>query len=115
MSAGLRDQRAWVMHPSAAGGDGWGGIDFARVPNPHSADGAWWCRKEPLSARDAPVAEQLDERIDVAFAFSDEVEGLRHDGAIEHDGQLYRIASIRESRMMREIIVLGTLATPVTS
>lgn len=114
MSIGLRNQRAHLYAYSNVGGR-WQETRYTRVPNPGAADGAWWTRKEPVSARESQIAEQQEHRVDVVFAFADEVPvgaaGLTTDGVIKHGGTFYKINGLKPARLAREIIVTAIEAS----
>lgn len=108
MSIGLRDQRCEIFADASnaqTGGDETTGI--ARVPS-GASDGAWWCRVEPVSARESNIAANSDHQVDVVVVFGDEVEGLSVDGAIRHNGTYYKISGYKPARLTRETIVTAT-------
>ena len=110
MSIGLRDQRVLVFSYSDSGSDGWQSTRYIREANPTAADGAYWARKEPVSAREAQIALQAQHEVTVVFAFADHV-FVPTDGVLKHGGTFYKVTGVYIARMLREIVVHAVEAT----
>lgn len=103
MSIGLRDQRCEIFAYADTGTDGIPATTYTRT-------GTWWCRVEPVSAREASIAANSDHQVDVNIVFAREATGLTTDGVIRHGTTIYKVNGVKPARMTGEQVVTAVYA-----
>lgn len=113
MSAGLRKQRVKILELVDTTVNGRVGTGY-RVQSSGQADGAWWARVEPVSAREVQLAQQQNHRVDVVISFGDSVGDLTSEAILQHGTDFYRITGKYPVRQLREIKVHAESADAIS-
>lgn len=111
MPASFRDRLADVYAHTISGADGIVGSTYTRQASAESAiGGMYWCRGEPVSATESPMAGQQQHTIDIVFLFGVDAEGvLSTDGVVYYEGRFYKVNGITPpTRLTNEIEVTAT-------